>query len=225
MGKNSKHQSTSKALTRRSPFGPPPILEGENAEDYNELFERVFSAARPTNFIEEIWVRDVVDVTWTLLRLRRIQAAYLTTEVSDAADKEASSLATDEAKLMEGMDEETKNEMNEFLNNDSGLSWEEMAAQNPRANEIFQELYESAKSMLDMNAMQAKVMIYNLDTIERIEHLIMIEERRFDAVIREIDRHRFTQKQLNSVQDVLDAEFKIVTPKINGRKTSTKKAA
>ena len=52
-------------------------------------------------------------------------------------------------------------------------------------------------------------MISDLDTIERIEHLITIEEQRLDAVIREIDRRRAVQKYLDrNFQYVEEAEFK-----------------
>ena len=225
MRKNSKRQSTPKALARRSLFGPPPILEGENPKHYYELLQRVFGAVRPTDFIEEIWVHDIADVVWTLLRLRRIQAASLTAEVSEKARDEASSLAVIEAKQMTGMDREEQEEMKRLLAN-TGPDWETRVEQNPRANEKFQELYQSAWPTLDMDAIQAKVMRSNLGMIERIEQLIMIAERRFDAVIREIDRHRLAQQQLsNSVQDALDAEFKIVTPEISEQKTTTQKAA
>ena len=99
-------------------------------------------------------------------------------------------------------------------------------AQNPRANEKYQKLWASAKATLDINEIQAKVMLRNLDTIERIEHLITIEEQRLDAVIRELDRHRGMQKHLDSnVKDVEEAKFKIVKPKTTIRKITNKKAA
>jgi hypothetical protein len=46
-----------------------PLLEGEDSAAYDELATRVFSAVEPTDFIEEIWARDLADVSWNLLRL------------------------------------------------------------------------------------------------------------------------------------------------------------
>ncbi len=111
------------------------------------------------------------------------------------------------------------------MDSSSEVSWETLVKQNPRANEKFQEFWASAMSTLDMDAIQAKVMVRHFDTIERIERLIMIAERRFDAVIREMDRHRVTQKQRDSVQDVEEAEFKTVKPTMIVRKISNKKVA
>ena len=70
----SKNQPARKAFRRPHLFGPPPILEGEEADAYNEILDRVFDAIAPTDFLEEIWVRDLVDVTWTMIRWRRLLA-------------------------------------------------------------------------------------------------------------------------------------------------------
>ena len=80
-------------------------------------------------------------------------------------------------------------------------------AQNPRANEKYQELWASAKSTLDVNAIQAKVVIDEIDTIERIESLIMIAERRFDSVIRELDRHRMMKNLRHGLPNVEKAKI------------------
>ena len=210
-----KRASRSKA---RGPtlFGPPPILEGEDLAAYNKMFGRAYKAVRPIDFIEEIWVRDIVDATWTLLRLRRIQAAFVSAETSDkiqkAADNEATSLAEAEAQRMKGPEKE---EMMAFLQ--SELEGEQLVAQYPRANEKFQELWESARSNLDMDKIHAKVMLREFGTIERIETLISIAERRIDSVIREIDRHRVICNSLQLVE--------VDKPKLIEQKTIDKKVA
>ena len=77
MTKNSKsqsqNQSTSKAVTRRSLFGPPPILEGEDAAAYDELFGRVCAAVKPVDVIDEMFMADVVASEWEFLRWRRLK--------------------------------------------------------------------------------------------------------------------------------------------------------
>jgi len=221
----SKRRRTSKTPVRRSLFGAPPILEGENRKDYGQLLEHLFCAVKPADFIEEIWVHDVADVTWELRRLRRIHAAFLNDKISRIACDQASSLAEAEAKHIKGMSEEDKAEMDCLLSDNSPLDWETRVAQNPRANKKFQELYQLAWQTRDMDQIQAKVMITHFRTIERIEQLIVIAENRFDTVIREIDRHRFMHKQLNGLKRVEDAEFTVVTPKTIGGETSNKKAA
>jgi hypothetical protein len=68
---------TSKALSRWSLFGPPPVLEGEDAAAYDELFGRVSAAINPTDIIDEIFVADVVSSEWEVLRWRRLKSKLL----------------------------------------------------------------------------------------------------------------------------------------------------
>jgi hypothetical protein len=218
----SKKRAAFRFKTLDSLFGSPPLLEGEDAAAYEKLLARVSNAVRPTDFLEEIWVRDVADVTWNIFRLRRIQAAYLSAKVSNDVNARASWRANAEAKLLEGTEKE---DMDRLLDPNSELSLEKRMAQNPRAYEKYQELLASAEATLDMTEIQANIMVYNLDTIERIEHLIIIEQQRFDAVNRELDRHRAAQKMRNGDQGVEEAKFKIVKPKTIMRKITNKKAA
>ena len=115
-------------------FGPPPILEGEDADAYNEILDRVFGAVAPTDFIEDIWVRDLVDVTWNMFRLRRLRASFWSHDVSIIAHDRAKSCGMEEAARIEGP---LKEEMGRLLDSNSRLSWEERVEQNPRANEEY----------------------------------------------------------------------------------------
>ena len=59
-------------------FGSPPLIQGEDVAAYNEFHARVSAAVKPQDFLEEIWVRDVVDLSWEILRVRRLKAKLLT---------------------------------------------------------------------------------------------------------------------------------------------------
>ena len=54
-------------------LGPPPLLEDEDAATYEKLSGRVFDFFKPRDIIEEILVRDYVDLTWNLFRLRKLE--------------------------------------------------------------------------------------------------------------------------------------------------------
>ena len=225
MNKKRASASRSKGQSPSKLFGPPPLLEGEDAAAYKEILARISSAVRPTDFIGEILIRDAADVAWNIFRLRRILAAYLSAQVWEIVNDKASSLARAEAKLLplEGTEKE---EMNKLLDPNSELSWETLIELCPHAYEKFEELWESAKATLDMSEIQANVTVSNLDTIERFEHLIAIDEQRFDSIIRELDRHQSRQKYLdNNFKDVEEAEFKIVKPKTKIGKITNEKAA
>ena len=58
-------------------IAPAPLLPGEKQADYAEVALRVVRAAKPRDAIEEFLVRDVVDLTWEILRLRRVKVGTL----------------------------------------------------------------------------------------------------------------------------------------------------
>jgi hypothetical protein len=58
-------------------FGPPQLLEGEDAAAYDELLARVCTAVKPVDMIEEMFVVDVVSLEWELLRWRRLKLSML----------------------------------------------------------------------------------------------------------------------------------------------------
>jgi hypothetical protein len=65
---------------RLAPFGPPPLYEGEDASAYDDLLAQISAAVKPADILEDIWVRDVVDLLWESLRLRRLKANLMTAE-------------------------------------------------------------------------------------------------------------------------------------------------
>ncbi len=77
MRKKSKSQSASKEVTRHSLFGPPPILEGEDAAAYDELFGRVRAAVKPVDVIDEMFIADLVASEWEFLRWSRLKLSLI----------------------------------------------------------------------------------------------------------------------------------------------------
>ena len=60
-------------------LGPPLLLEGEDAAAYAALNQGIRDAVVPKDIIEDIWVRDVVDLVWEAMRLRRFKAKFMNT--------------------------------------------------------------------------------------------------------------------------------------------------
>jgi hypothetical protein len=164
------------------PFGPAPLIEGEDAGAYDELLVRISTAVRPADIFEEIWVRDIVDLVWEAFRLRRLKACVMTAGARKA-------LAKDLAPVVgwaraDGL----------------ARSW---AARQPGAVAAVEEHLAAAGTGLEGIAAQG--LCLELGNIERIERMIMAAEARRNAALREIDRHRDTLgRQLR--QAVLEAE-------------------
>ena len=67
----------SSSLDRVISITPAPLLPGEAEADYVGVAARIVAVARPRDAIEEFLTRDVIDLTWDILRLRRMKAGLL----------------------------------------------------------------------------------------------------------------------------------------------------
>jgi hypothetical protein len=199
--------SRSKALAVKTIFGPPPILPEEDSDAYGELLARVSAHVKPTSVIEEIWVRDVVDLTWEILRWRRIKMSLISRKTPDALSDFLRPFVT----AWPGYEEALQDGTSEYsLSNELAQRWE-MKDTDVVAwvNGLIAEKYFS------FDAVMNSAFVRELPRIESIDRLVTVAENRRNAVLREIERHRATFAQLlrDTVQDVQDAEFETIEPK------------
>jgi hypothetical protein len=57
-------------------FGPPPLIAGEDQAHYEALRDQISAAVGPLDFLEVIWVNEIVNLVWETLRLRRLGATF-----------------------------------------------------------------------------------------------------------------------------------------------------
>jgi hypothetical protein len=177
-------------------FGPPPLFEGEDAKAYDELLTRISTVVKPADILEDIWVRDLVDLTWEVSRLRRLKANVMMTN----AYKGLSEIL---APLVGHSEAETLAE-----------AW--AACKSDVVEGVDKAL---ASAGLSMDAVMAQTLSLKLDDIERIEHMTAIAEARRNTTLREIDRHRETlgQKLRRAVPQLEDDQLRVIeSPSIDG---------
>jgi hypothetical protein len=68
---DSSPPSASTTSTALALAQPAPLATGEDPATYDDLLARVAAAVKPSDVIEDLWVRDAVDDAWEVLRLRR----------------------------------------------------------------------------------------------------------------------------------------------------------
>jgi hypothetical protein len=190
-----------------SSLGAPPLLKGEDAKAYETLLAQVCDGIAPSDAIERMWVRDVVDLTWEIFRWRRVKTELIASAVPIALRKILAPLA-DAEEHSEWMDVLVK-------------LW---ISQKPSGIKRVNKLLASAS--LTFNAVIAEAAKNHLDEIERVERLAAIAEGRRDAFLRELDRRRaFAQALRNKVREVEDVEFKTIEGHAIGKKEKEKNAA
>jgi len=75
---------------------PATLLPGEREADYANLVARIVAVAQPRDAIEEFLTRDVIDLTWEILRLRRLKAGILRASIGSGIGSVMESLGYDE---------------------------------------------------------------------------------------------------------------------------------
>jgi len=205
-------------------FGPPPLLPGEDAAAYEALLARVSADVKPQDIIEKIWVRDIVDITWEVFRLRKIRGGLAAQKISEVLQNRLERCGVEESpgypSSTEGLNIE---EYDKSLCYTLPYQW---IKQEPDVVAWINEL--EANKEISMNEVMASAFVRNLDRIERVDKLLAVAESRRNAVLREIERRReiaFARSLRDAVQEAEDAEFTVVEPESNVRTSKPGKKA
>ena len=149
--------------------GPPALIAGESPDAYEELLLRVANALQPADVLEEIWIRDVVDLVWEASRLRRLKVQLMS------------------AAAHEGMADVLRPLM-AVAGQSEAIAKKWAAGEDPA---VLQQV-ESAigKAGLTMDAVAARTLSVRIADFERIERMLMAAEARRAAALHQLDRHR-----------------------------------
>ena len=186
MPRKKRNRSKSKQLRCDAAFGPAPIFRGEDEEAYGELFESVFSYVEPTNFLEEIWARDIVDLTWDILRLRRFKQALVEPNMDDAI---FTTLQPIVGPTLVGWLLDVKKR------------W---AVQDPEAIAEVEAVLE--KVNLSMATIVGRAFAKNLGAHERIDRLVASAEERRNNTINQVDIRRVMVRKMEEAIKSVEVE-------------------
>jgi hypothetical protein len=167
------------------------LLENEDAAAYDEIFARISAVVKPADFLEEIWVRDVVALVWEAFRLRRLKTRLMEAAAPRGLTRVLSSFLPHAA-------------VNEMVAGWAGRDDE-------RVMQVEGLLDQSG---LTMEHVMAETLADRIEVIERIDRMVTSAEQRRSAMLREVDRHRTSlASRLRLASDeVVQAEFEDVTP-------------
>ncbi len=173
-------------------IAPAPLLPNEAEEDYLGVAARIVAVAQPKDPIEEFLTRDVVDLTWEILRLRRLKGGLLRAAASKGVRRILSTIGYADTYLVR----------DEFA--------AEWASGNASFRDDFEEMLKNAGFTMD--EVMAEAFAAVIDPFERIDRLLASAEARRNNALREIDRHReaLGAAMRRGVEEVQDAQFQDV---------------
>lgn len=215
------------AAKRSLRWGPRPLIYGEDQAAYDDLLVQVWKTVNPADVLEEIWVRDVVDLTWEIFRCRWIKTNLIDLqtrerliellkgllnardqEQDDADESAGDNRPQDSANGGNKQPSQPKNVVEaamerlerrwahvRYYKNQAEELLDGWTQQEPEAVQEFEELLASANvSLQDVQAQALSGEI--MSDLERIDSMIAMIERRRNAMVREIDRHRLVVGEL-----------------------------
>jgi hypothetical protein len=165
-------------------IAPAPLLMGEGEADYAEIAGRIVGATRPGDALEELLLRDVIDLTWEILRLRRVKIGMLRASMGAGVGAVLGAISYP------------------YPQRETLEDWEAGdAGARKKVDAIL------GKAGLTIGEATAKTLEIKIDVFERIDRMLASAEARRNNALREIDRHRQTtgvaaRKALDQVEDV-----------------------
>ena len=84
---SASNSSAANALDRVIDIAPVPLLPGEKQSDYVDVAVRFVRDAKPKDAIEDFLIRDVIDLTWEIFRLRRLKSGILNASMGEGVSR------------------------------------------------------------------------------------------------------------------------------------------
>jgi hypothetical protein len=183
--------AASQPLVTAPLLGESPLIRGENVRSYDELLEHICATLQPRDSLEEIWIREIVDLVWETFRLRRAKASLMT----DAARREL------------------ERQLDAIHPGAQQIAIEWAAGGGDAAVEVERLL---ASIGLSLDRIVARAMSNAIHNLERLDRMLVSVEGRRGAALRELDRHRapLAQKLRCAIAQAEDAELVPDAPRL-----------
>jgi hypothetical protein len=177
-------------LDRVAGIAPAPLLPGEQEAEYATHVARIVAAAQPRDAIEDLLSRDVIDLSWEVLRLRRLKAGLLRAAVSNSIYRVMRRLGYEDL--------------------DAWKLTANWAAERKAARKEVAGALRTAQ--LTMDDVMAETLEDKIDSFERFDRLLASLEARRNNALREIERHRSALGAAvrQVIDEAQDAEFRDV---------------
>lgn len=153
----------------RSLMDKRPLLFGDSAGAYDNLFMAIAEVIQPRNTIEWLYVKSFTDVVWELQNYRRLIPIL----INNARIKAATVLLMDTEPGLE------------VLNHNLGAQY--VCADSPRGPAARNRM---AKHGRDEQSVLAEAFSQQLPNLEAADRVISMAEARLERILQDIDRYR-----------------------------------
>jgi hypothetical protein len=198
----------------REIWGPPPLLRHEDPETYEKLARQISHDAAPTDVIDWLAVKDILDLTWDIRRLRRFKAMLIEIEREDKLADETQDAEEAEDPEEEEADEDQYADQTEVADEtedageaqDADETEDADEAQDANQGQDETQRVDELRSYYETEQGETRLFLENLDYWERIDNLVAAAEMRRAVVLREIERRRagFADRLRKASNDIIE---------------------
>ncbi len=176
-------------------FGDPPVLSTENRKIYSDLLCRVAQAVKPKNMIEWMLIKDIVDLSWEIQRLRRYKSQLI--ERARRSSLDAIEIDEETAKLPP--DQQPK---------PFPMLLPELFPPRP-PSKVYKQHQKRKKTELHGERGSAIAFLAVIENYERIDSLLVSAELRRSAVLHDMQFYRESLAHLlrDASDRIIDVEY------------------
>lgn len=166
-------------------LGVTHLLWGERLDLYNELYTQVFQLYAPRDVAEEIWFHQYVELTWQILRERRLASGVISFQIVHTLRTVISF-------------HRRVDDLSELI---SAWSKGEQAAIE-RVNAILELIG------INVHTIVSKATAEAINDLDRLDAITARKLNQCNSILREFERHRaLVEERQKSADEVIDAEF------------------
>src|SRR5262245_55405425 len=219
MSKDLKNGSVAKNLAELKKLFTPPVLTSEDLKTYYTIMEHFLECLKPRDFVEQMFVKDLTDATWEIMRYSRHKTMVIEREHERHLEIQAKRRREErkrKAAMAEAIREKAAaKQAGETKAAESGEQAGAPTSQYERWLEL-EEVIDGSVSDVDEiltapadELDHAKALQSGIDYFEQLDRLMSVQVARRIEVIEQIEFYRqgVGQHLRQIADDIIDAEF------------------
>jgi hypothetical protein len=218
MTKDLKNASVVKDLAELKKLFTPPVLSSENLKTYYTIMTRVLECLKPRDFVEQIFVKDLTDATWEIMRYSNHKTMVIEREHERHLEIEAKRLQKEQkmkADIAEAIRANAAERAGETKQVEPGEQAGAPTSQFERWLEL-EEVIDGSISDVDEILVgaadeldHAKALESGIDYFQQLDRLMSVQFDRRNDVLEQIEFYRrgLGQHLRQISDDIIDGEF------------------
>ncbi|WOH53717.1 hypothetical protein [Bradyrhizobium sp. sBnM-33] len=173
-----------------SMLGRAPVRdESEEPSEYYRIKRRMLESIRPTNYVEQLFTIDLIDMSFEILNLRRVIASWKATSTGDGI----------EVLLTRGILSEAPPGAEKAAKIEAKLEAKRWREDRGESRDRIEERIRSMGFSDD--AIDVEIFLQSLSTLEILEKRLFSTQQRRNALLREVWVHRELARRARQASD------------------------